>query len=116
MRCGGFNAQLLFVFFAVSSFFGPDPDPDQFCVSNFSICVYLLCVPMLLVRLRWLRFRARLRLVLLVRRRRVSSSSEIKSFNLSAIVWLVSLANNETLCADTASIWSSKRLLVSLYH
>jgi hypothetical protein len=50
----------------------------------------------------------RLRLVLLVQRRRVSSSSEIKSFNLSAIVWLVSLANNETLCADTASIWSSK--------
>jgi hypothetical protein len=46
----------------------------------------------------------------------VSSSSEIKSFNLSAIVWLVSLANNETLCADTASIWSSKRLLVSLYR
>jgi hypothetical protein len=51
--------------FAVSSFLvlddEPDPDPDQFCVSsplNFSICVYLLCVPMLLVRLRWLRFRA----------------------------------------------------------
>jgi hypothetical protein len=75
----------------LSSTTSPDPDPDQFCVSSpplFSICVYLLCVPMLLVRLR-LRFRARLRLVLLVRRRRVSSSSEIKSFNLSAIVWLV---------------------------
>jgi hypothetical protein len=89
----------------------PDPDPDQFCVSSplTPYVSYLFCVPMLLVRLRCVF--ERLRLVLLVRRRRVSSSSEIKSFNLSAIVWLVSLANNETLCADTASIWSSSGFL-----